>query len=107
MKPTLRASRMTPTRDWLMTLVGPPDWPMTALPLMGVAMVYASDLAWIFRNLPGKDGTSRNERDNSPPGRPIKGPAGGCGGRHSEGRFPPAVLARARLPRTVPGPSPP
>src|SRR4051812_2459226 len=22
---------MTPTRDWLMTEVGPPDWPMTAL----------------------------------------------------------------------------
>src|SRR3954471_20969451 len=33
MWPVLRSSWMTPTRDWLMTEVGPPDWPTTALPL--------------------------------------------------------------------------
>src|SRR5688572_10137083 len=27
-----RASRTAPTSDWLITDVGPPDWPMTALP---------------------------------------------------------------------------
>src|SRR4051812_44258043 len=28
-----RSPSTQPTRDWLMTAVGPPDWPMTALPL--------------------------------------------------------------------------
>src|SRR5687767_15572863 len=30
----LRASRTAPTSDWLMTDVGPPDCPMTALPFV-------------------------------------------------------------------------
>src|SRR5688572_13325448 len=36
--PDFFTSWITPTRDWLMTDVGPPDWPMTALPLRVVAM---------------------------------------------------------------------
>src|SRR6185503_16068514 len=32
-----RASRTMPTRDWLMTTVGPPDWPMSTLPEGGRA----------------------------------------------------------------------
>ena len=28
------ASWMTPTSDWLMTAVGPPAWPTTALPVL-------------------------------------------------------------------------
>ena len=30
--PAFRPS-MTPTSDWLMTAVGPPDWPIAALPV--------------------------------------------------------------------------
>lgn len=33
----------TPARDWLMTAVGPPDWPITALPLMTSGKEESSD----------------------------------------------------------------
>src|SRR5262245_16251237 len=33
---------MAPTRLWLMTCVGPPDWPMTAMPLRDMEACAAS-----------------------------------------------------------------
>jgi hypothetical protein len=39
MCPARRTASTTPTSDWLMTEVGPPDWPMTALPLGILLMV--------------------------------------------------------------------
>ena len=35
MRDERRAASMTPTSDWLMTTVGPPLWPMRALPTGG------------------------------------------------------------------------
>ena len=76
MCPACLAACTTPTSDWLMTDVGPPLWPMTALPGVMPAMSMLLGFGWEKRagimRQPARDGKpapGRAARDPSPNGR--------------------------------------